>query len=58
MLAKTIVDNALSGRPPRYLSTGYRSTGAVLSYYLPTWAKERLWGAQFGIDEVGKEVEL
>lgn len=45
---------ALAARPPRYLSTGYRSTSAVLSYYLPTFVKERLWGSQFGIDEVGK----
>ncbi|SCV70056.1 BQ2448_1450 [Microbotryum intermedium] len=52
-LASSIVDAALSKSPPRYLSYGYRSTSAKLSYYLPTSLKEYFWGTQFGIDQVG-----
>ncbi|KAI5477305.1 NAD(P)-binding protein [Pseudohyphozyma bogoriensis] len=55
VLASSIADAALAANPPRYLNAGYRSTSAVLSYYLPTWLKEYFWGTQFGINEVGKE---
>lgn len=55
-LASTIADNALAARPPRYLSTGYRSTRALLSYYLPVSMKEYFWGTQFGYREIGTDL--
>lgn len=57
VLATTIVNAALSSSPPRNLATGYRSTSAVLSYYLPTSLKEFFWGRGFGIGQVGRTEE-
>ncbi|UZJ55692.1 hypothetical protein CBS101457_005012 [Exobasidium rhododendri] len=53
-LANEIAQNALKSAPPAYLSAGYRSKRAWLSFYLPYWLKDYLWGAQFGTGEVGK----
>ncbi|PWN88841.1 NAD(P)-binding protein [Acaromyces ingoldii] len=53
-LAQQIVQAALQTPSTGYLTAGYRSTRAWLSYYLPHWAKDYFWGRQFGIEQVGK----